>query len=221
MEYIYLILLIGYLISIILFTFEFRVKLVYYGFGYLFFFVSLYLEGGNIVSQEDHLALALPAGITAGLTVFFISLFLTTWSLKEVREFGFPCRGIISYFSARPLKMVNIILVCAVEEFIWRAIIQDRFGLTYLGSSHISVIVTAFLFTIIHQKNFKDDFLKKMEFYLFSLFLGYAFFITHSLIFVILVHLIRNINIEYRNSTKKKANSEGSAIPYPLLSGVK
>jgi membrane protease YdiL (CAAX protease family) len=204
MQYISLTLLILYLLLSILFTFGLKVHKIYFGIGFLFGVVSLYLHGMTVISQEAHPLFYLPAGITVGIVIFFISLFLTTFSFKEVLLHGLPLKGIAALCRSRLRWAAAMIYVCAAEEFIWRAVIQDYFGRIYLESPHLSIILTAVMFTIIHKKSIQDDILKQAEFLLFSLFLGYAYFVTHSLIFVFLIHLVRNLSIEYRNTKKEK-----------------
>lgn len=209
MKHIYLIILLTYLVTVILVSFDARIKKQYhYTIGYLFFFMSLYIQGKIIITQESSIFFHLSAGLIAGVLIFFLSLFLTTLSFREIREFGFPFKGIAAYYSSRPMLTINFVITCMVEEFIWRGTIQDHFGNIYLGNPHLSIIITAILFTLIHNKSLKDDILKKLEFFIFSLFLGYAFFAFHSLIFVFLVHLVRNICIAYRDSTAGRLETE-------------
>ena len=210
MQYISLILLILYLLAAILFSLGLKIFKIYSGIGYLFGGLSLYLCGTTVLSQETNPLFHTLAGITVGTLVFPLSLFLTTLSFKEIIGHGFPFKGMAAYYRSRPLWAAGILVLCVVEEFMWRAVIQDYFGKIYLNSPYLSITLTAIIFTIIHKKNIQDDLLKKVEFFLFSLFLGYAYFVTHSLIFVILIHLTRNVNIEYRNSRKEgEANGEG------------
>lgn len=207
MDYIFLIVLIVFLLTTILCSFGLNIKKIYNIVGHLFFWTSLYLQGKIVFSQETDPIFYLAAGLIIGPLAFFISLFLTTLSFKEITDHGIPFKGATSYFLARPINAVSILIVSVVEEFVWRAVIQDHFGNAYLHNPHLSVIVTAFLFTLVHKKNLENDFLKKLEFFLFSLLLGYGFLITHSFILVVLIHLMRNANIEYRNFLRNKGES--------------
>lgn len=209
-----MILLVFFILATIFFTRGFKVKKIRNIVGHIFFLASLCLNGKIVLSQETNIIFYALSGFALGLLIFFISLFLTTLSFGEIIAHGLPFPGIIGYFVDRPLRAMTILIACTVEEFIWRAVIQDHFGRIYLGGLHIYVIFTAFLFTIVHKKNLEGDILKKLEFFLFSLFLGYSFSVTHSLTFVILIHLVRNVNIEYRNSVRK-GGASGEETPSP------
>ncbi|MDY6853166.1 MAG: hypothetical protein SWO11_00440 [Thermodesulfobacteriota bacterium] len=200
MGYVFLILLVFFILTTIFFTRDFRGKKIRNIVGHMFFLVSLCLNGKIVLSQETNIIFYALSGFVLGLLIFFISLFLTTLSFSEIIAHGLPFSGIFGCFIDRPLRAMTILIASIVEEFIWRAVIQDYFGRIYLGNLLVNVTLTAFLFSIVHKRILEGDILKKLEFLLFSLFLGYSFAVTHSLTFVILIHLMRNINIEYRNS---------------------
>lgn len=90
------------------------------------------------------------------------------------------------------LDLDYFLIVC--EEYIFRVILC--YIVEALFHEHITIIsqliIMGFVFTIVHS--FKNN-TQRYEFFIFSILLSWVFVYTHSLLIVVLIHIIRNYSI--------------------------
>ncbi|HQE84626.1 MAG TPA: CPBP family intramembrane metalloprotease, partial [Candidatus Hydrogenedentes bacterium] len=86
--------------------------------------------------------------------------------------------------------------VAITEEIIYRATAQSSF-VSLLGHAWAGIVLTAVLFSVVHAHFFRNSFSQSLEFVLFAVLIGVLYWSTGSLIFVIAIHAIRNIEIAY------------------------
>ena len=99
------------------------------------------------------------------------------------------------------------------EELIWRGIAQPLVHYR-LGSAVGAILVVSVFFALVHRHFFKNDFIVSAEFLLFSVILGVLYYTTASLVLVITIHAVRDIEIVYHEYLEKleETGSEEEAI---------
>jgi membrane protease YdiL (CAAX protease family) len=139
--------------------------------------------------------LLIPLALVCGQLLYVGAVFATGLSLKEAAHAAMPSPNIAVSFVRHPVLLLQYCFFATFEEFLWRATAQPFLTLL-LSNTGIAVIMTALLFTILHTKMFTHD-VEKIEFMLFSVILGLIYHLTGSLLFVVLVHLVRDLNIKF------------------------
>ena len=86
-----------------------------------------------------------------------------------------------------------------------------RLLLPLTGSPWAAVIITAVLFSVVHDHFFRNSPAGSMEFLGFALLLGVLYHVTASLTLVVLIHVIRNLEsvyLEYLALAEEKGGTE-------------
>jgi len=145
--------------------------------------------------------LLIPVALVCGQLLYVGAVLATGLSLREAAHAAIPSPNIAVSFVRHPVLLLQYCFFATFEEFLWRATAQ-RFLTLLLSSTGIAVVMTALLFTILHTKMFTHD-VEKIEFMVFSLILGLIYHLTASLLFVVLVHLVRDLNIKFTAPLEK------------------
>jgi membrane protease YdiL (CAAX protease family) len=140
--------------------------------------------------------LTIAAGLLLGHVIFVLSLLLVHRSARDAREVLLGLRTIWEFVIESPLILSRYVGVAVTEEVIYRAAAQ-RTLCTYLRSSWAGIVIVAVLFSVVHAHFFRNTFSQSLEFVVFAVLLGVLYWHFESLIFVIAVHAIRNIEIAY------------------------
>lgn len=188
------------------------------------FLIALYfgLQTGA-VSRDLLSPWYIALGVLGGHIVFCTSLFITPLtfgprdhgiprsqhirsslreSLAAVRPHVFDFAAPVRFVIEAPVVLTRFITVSVSEELIWRAATQVML-ITLIGNAPVAIVITAVAFALVHRHFFENEFIVSFEFLLFSLFLGIAFQVTASLIFVIAIHAVRDIEIVYHEFCEK------------------
>jgi membrane protease YdiL (CAAX protease family) len=148
---------------------------------------------------------ALIWGAALGVTGFLLSLALTTPKWRDavvVTQKNFfsaiRSRNFFRYFALH-------VATAFYEEVFWRVYFQG--AVYYLTQqAWIAVAISSVLFWLYHPENRKRPTSSTVEFAAFSIFLGAVFEISHSLVAVVLIHLIRNVCVlVYRDAVCAKS----------------
>ncbi len=169
-------------------------KNIFYLEGFVFF--AILPTYYTLILQGIH-PLFIFLGLFLGSLMIPFSVFVSKLSLKETIKF---CSNLsyIAPFYKNNLNLFFAQFVAAFyEEFFWRGALQ-----TFLGANYIAVIIVAIVFTIRHIEVLCDNFWRMFDFFLFSLILGLIYLLTKSLMFVILLHFIRNLGVTFYQSNK-------------------
>ena len=134
-----------------------------------------------------------------GTFLFYISLLINRLSFREATKYTFPFAHILRFYATHLNRLGHYILVSLREELLWRATVQYA-----MGNSPLAVVITALLFTVIHIRSNKVNLLELSDFMIFSLFLGFVFWRYENLVFVILIHTIRNMNLIFYYSVIRR-----------------
>ncbi len=136
------------------------------------------------------------AGLVLGHVIFVFSLLAIHRCVSDAREvlLGF---GSIGEFAAEsPLVLGRYAGVAFTEEIIYRVALQGSLILV-LGNPWAGILCAAVLFSVVHAHFFRNTFAQSLEFVVFAVLLGVLYWLTESLIFVVAIHAIRNIEIAY------------------------
>lgn len=135
-------------------------------------------------------------GLVAGHLIFGLSLLATHRSPSDAWSLFWDFRSIWSYTVDYPVILTRYIGVAVGEEIIWRLAAQTEL-VRITGSAWLGIALVAVLFSVVHKHFFRNSFGVSAEFLVFALTLGVLYHWTHSLILVIVIHAVRDIEIAY------------------------
>jgi len=135
-------------------------------------------------------------GLLAGHVIFVVSLLVIHHCVSDAREVLLGFGAIWGFVIESPLVLSRYVGVAITEEIIYRATAQSSF-VSLLGHAWAGIVLTAVLFSVVHAHFFRNSFSQSLEFVLFAVLIGVLYWSTGSLIFVIAIHAIRNIEIAY------------------------
>lgn len=173
----------------------------------LVFMLGFYLAWRMGAFSRDLLnPLYIAAGLLAGHLIFGLSLLIIYRSVEDATSYFFDFGALWRFIVEHPYVLSRFILVGVTEEIVWRAVAQPAViewaaplgGLTGLGeiaAPLAGVIAVAIAFAVVHDHFFTNSKLISTEFMLFSLALGGLYYGTGSLILVIIVHTMRDVEI--------------------------
>ncbi len=170
-----------------------------------------YMEGA--LGRELLNPLYISAGLVLGHVVFVLSLLTIHQSVSDAREVLLGFGAIWEFMVESPLILSRYVGVAVTEEVIYRVAAQGAL-IALLGNSWAGIAVTAVVFSVVHAHFFRNSLTQSVEFVMFALLLGVLYWLTGSLIFVIAIHAIRNIEIAYLEFLGKleELGDEGEAL---------
>lgn len=142
-------------------------------------------------------------GLLGGHAIFLVSLLITHRDIKDVFLYMFDYRDVAAYVIDHPYILTRFLSVAVAEEVIWRVAAQPlviawfRPEVWGLAAAAAGILLVAVAFSIVHHHFFRNTFMVSCEFLGFSLLLGGLYHWTGSLILVIVVHAVRNIEIAF------------------------
>ena len=140
--------------------------------------------------------LAVALGLVLGHLVFALSLFATHRVWRDTWSHACDLRGLGRFLADNPVIMMRFFSVAAVEEIIYRAAAQPLL-LGLPGGAWTAIVVTALLFSLVHDHFYHNSAAGSAEFLAFALLLGLLYHVTGSLTLVIMVHVTRNLESVY------------------------
>lgn len=135
-------------------------------------------------------------GLLAGHLVFGASLLITQRSFREAFLHLADFRPIWSFAVENPSVLMQYISVSVAEELIYRVAAQPALA-ALTGHPWLAILVVAGVFCVVHEHFFKNPPEQSAEFFGFALLLGVLYYLTGSLILVIVIHAMRNIEIAF------------------------
>lgn len=138
-------------------------------------------------------------GFSIGYLVLFLSFYIVTSNLKESYNFIIKSlKNIIIFVKNNLILALRRLFMCSIEEIFWRMILIPLLSRNITKSDIIAVMLVSIIFTIDHFPNRrKFIFLEWFDLFIFSLILGFYYILTKEIISIILLHFIRNINIDF------------------------
>jgi len=192
-------------------------------------FQSLLFVGGcylgyqeGIFSRDLISPVWIGVGLLAGHAIFGMSLLATHHSLHDARQHLSNVRGVWDYIVENPQVLMQFLSVSIGEEIIYRVGGQPLAISLFGGRAALGIVAVAIGFSLVHEHFFRNDFSQSAEFLVFSLVLGVLYYVTGSLVLVIVIHAVRNIEIAMleHEARVEETGSEGTAErTEALLSG--
>ncbi len=146
-------------------------------------------------------------GLIAGHLIFGLSLLVTHRSAEDASSHFFDFGSVWRFIVDHPSVLARFIYVGFTEEVIWRAAgqpmaidaLRGLFGPNSQPriAEWAGILIVAAAFSAVHEHFLKNSPLVSLEFLLFALLLGALFQFTGSLILVIVIHGLRDIEIAY------------------------
>jgi len=162
-------------------------------------------------------------GLLAGHLVFGLSLLATRHSLRDAAAHFVDFGSLWEFAVETPAVLMQFIVVGIAEELIYRVAAQPLL-IEWTGSAFVGVVLVALGFSFVHEHFFNNPFRQSMEFFGFALLLGGLYYFTGSLILVIVIHAVRNIEIsflEYLIRIEEAGGEEPAALEADLASGYR
>ncbi|MBI5095770.1 MAG: CPBP family intramembrane metalloprotease [Candidatus Hydrogenedentes bacterium] len=136
------------------------------------------------------------AGLLAGHLIFGLSLLITHRSWRDAASHFFDVGAIWNYTMDSPIILTRFLSVSVAEELIWRVVAQPLL-ISVTGNVVAGITIVAVGFSLVHRHFFRNPLLVSFEFLCFALLLGCLYAYTGSLILVIVVHAVRDLEIAY------------------------
>ena len=135
-------------------------------------------------------------GLALGHIVFCGSSFVLHRSLHAVWELFIDLRDIGRFMIESPFVLSRFVTVAFSEELIYRGVAQTLLIDTF-GSPLLGITIAAVVFSVVHQHFFKNSPVVSIEFFGFALLMGGIYWWSGSLILVMAIHGIRDVEIAY------------------------
>ncbi|MFP4500052.1 MAG: CPBP family intramembrane glutamic endopeptidase [Candidatus Hydrogenedentota bacterium] len=147
--------------------------------------------------------LFIAAGIVLGYCVHAASLVITNLPappgvlLRDLATYISKGRDRWYYFVESPSIMIMLVSNSIIEEVIYRAVAQ-RLLIEATGQPMLGIAAVAVLFALAHSHFLRGHLLETMEFMAYSVALGALYYATGSLVFVIVIHTVRNFELYFQ-----------------------
>jgi len=145
-------------------------------------------------------------GLLIGHGLFGLSLVAIDCALRDAIDHLTDIGGVWRFAVDCPAALRHVLAVSVAEELIWRVtaqtiVIQLLSELRPLAAgpwpAAAGIALVAVGFSVVHRHFFKNAARESVEFVVFSLLIGALYFWTESLILVVAVHAVRNLEIAY------------------------
>lgn len=164
------------------------------------------------------------AGALAGYAVHAVSLLVTN-GVQHLREllpalggYFFSWRGRWNYFVENPVVMGMLAVNSIVEEILYRAAAQPLL-IAATGRPWASILLVAILFSAAHQHFLRGPLLEGVEFLAYAVLLGALYYATGSLVFVMVIHTVRNFELYYQQFLIDNEKPDNGAAAAPVDGG--
>lgn len=157
----------------------------------------------GVLSRDLLSPLGIAGGFIAGYLTHAFSLLLTNASndvrglLRSLREYFLSPSRRWTFFVERPGAMFALLHNSIVEEIIFRAVAQPLL-IAATGLNGLSILMVAVLFSLGHEHALRRPRIESVEFLIYAALLGVLYHWTGSLILVIVMHTVRNFELQYQ-----------------------
>ncbi|MBI2426171.1 MAG: CPBP family intramembrane metalloprotease [Candidatus Hydrogenedentes bacterium] len=142
----------------------------------------------------------LGAGLLIGHLIFGISLLSTHRKIGDTLRVLLDLPSLWAFAVETPGLLFRFLLVSFSEELIYRVALQSTLIEMAPSSSYgvtFAVGITALSFSVVHWHFFRNRILDSVEFAGFAVLLGLLYMWTQSLLLVVVIHTLRNLEIVY------------------------
>jgi membrane protease YdiL (CAAX protease family) len=161
------------------------------------FLVSCYCAWrADVFSRQLVSPVYIAVGLVGGHLIFALSLLLTHRSFRTAFDHFTDLSALWDYIADHPDILTRFIGVAAGEEIIYRAAAQPTV-IDLAGNAYVGIVLIAAAFSVVHRHFFRNPMEQSAEFAAFAIVLGVLYYWTGSLILVLAIHAVRNIEIAY------------------------
>lgn len=146
--------------------------------------------------------LSIAMGLVLGHLIFALSLLATHRVCRDVLTHFIDLKSTGWFLKENPGLILRFFGVAMTEEIIYRAAAQPLMS-DLFSSAPLAIGLTAMLFSIVHKHFFQNTLLASLEFLVFALLLGALYYWTNSLILVVIIHALRNLESVYLEYLQK------------------
>jgi len=164
--------------------------------SFLFVLACLFAARLGAFSRGLVSPVSIGIGLVAGHLIFGLSLLITHRSLRDAAAHFVDFGSLWEFVIEHPRVLMHFVAVAVAEEVIYRAGAQPL-AIEWANSALGGVLLVAVAFALVHEHFFKNVAPQSGEFVIFSLLLGALYYWTGSLILVVVVHAVRNIEIAF------------------------
>lgn len=158
----------------------------------------------GVFSRQLVSPLWIGAGLVAGHIVFALSSLATHHSWEHAAAYFKDFASLWKFVTASPVVLSRYLWGSVAEEMIYRvgaqplcvALMVRLSGHERLGGL-AGLLLVALCFCVVHEHFFKNTFWVSLEFTGFALLLGTLYYLTASVILVVVIHAVRNIEVAY------------------------
>lgn len=161
----------------------------------LFCIGAYYAYDQGIISRRLLSPVLIGFGLLGGHMIFGLSLLVTHQSIEDTWGHFFNVPAIWRFMVEQPYVLTRFAFVGVSEEVIWRAAALPP-AVELMGTIPALALVSVG-FCVVHEHFFKNAPIVSMEFLFFALLVGALYIWTASLILIILIHALRDIEIAY------------------------
>lgn len=150
----------------------------------------------GVFSRELVSPFYIALGLVVGHLVFGVSLLLTHQCLRDAAIHFLDVGAIWRYAADTPRVLLQFTAVGVAEEIIYRVGAQPVL-IRWMGDPLAGILAVAVVFAMVHEHFFRNPAGQSLEFLGFAILLGALYYWTGSLILVIVIHAVRNIEIAF------------------------
>lgn len=172
----------------------------------------------GVLSRDLVSPIGIGAGLVAGHLIFGVSLLISDRSLRDAAEHFVDLPSLWSYAVESPSVLSRLVAASISEEMIYRVAAQTML-IERTGRPILSILAIAMVFCVVHRHFFRNSLIVSLEFVGFAVLLGALYYWTGSLILVLVIHAVRNIEIDYLEYLVKSYD-EGAADPEEQLAAT-
>ena len=177
----------------------------------LLFVVACWIAAGRGVwSRELISPIAIGTGLAAGHLIFGVSVLATHRSLRQAAGCLLDFGPLWAYMADNPRVLMQFASVSIGEETIYRAALQPL-AVGWVGPV-LGVGTVALVFACVHEHFFRNSLRQSGEFLGFAVLLGVLYYWTGSLILVMVVHAVRNVEIGFMERLAQIEESGDPAV---------
>jgi membrane protease YdiL (CAAX protease family) len=162
----------------------------------LFVLACGYGAAHGVFSRDWFSPLSIGLGLLGGHAVFALSLLVTHRNTREIAGHIGDLAGFGRFVREHPDTLFRLLLVSISEEMIYRATAQPLLS-AWIGHPAAGIALVAAAFAMVHWHFFRNPPLQSLEFAGFSVLLGALYYATGSIMLVIVIHTVRNLEIAY------------------------
>jgi len=167
--------------------------------------------GHGVFSRQLVSPVHIGLGLLAGHLIFGASLLVTQQSLRTAADHFIDFHALWNFMIESPAVLFQFVSVSIAEEMIYRVSLQPLLT-AWTDNAIMSIALVAIVFSCVHEHFFRNGFAQSSEFMGFALLLGVLYYWTGSLILVIVIHAVRNIEIAFLEYLVRLDETESEEI---------